>query len=57
MAIIILAIAAILVARATLKTPARNAARGNKGKLPSSSDFALAKTLAKARTPRLIKGV
>jgi len=53
-AIIILA---ILVARATLKTPARNAARGNKGKLPSSSDFALAKTLAKARTPRLIKGV
>jgi len=55
-AIIILAIAAILVARATLKTPARNAARGNKGKLPSSSDFALAKTLAKARTPRLVKG-
>ena len=56
-AIIILAIIAIFVACTTLKTPARNAARGNKGKLPFSSNSALTKTLAKARTPRLAKGV
>jgi hypothetical protein len=43
-AIVILAIAAILVACATLKTPAH----GNRGKLLSSSNFALAKTPFKA---------
>ena len=43
-----LIIAAILVARATLKTPAYSVARNNKGKLPSSSNSALAKTPFKA---------
>jgi hypothetical protein len=51
-AIVIPAIAAILIACATPKTLARS----NKGKLPSSSNSALAKTPSKARIPQLVKG-
>jgi hypothetical protein len=50
-AIIIPAAPAARAARAALKTLARS-----RGKSPSSSDSALAKTPSKARTPRLAKG-
>ena len=45
-------IPAARAARATPKTLARN-----KGKSPSSSNSALAKTPSKAQTPRLAKGL
>ena len=47
MAIIILAIVVVLIAYAAFRTPARNKA-SNKGKLPSSSNFAPTKTPFKA---------